>query len=149
MGCSTSSFSATVLANMGAGGTASLSLSAWAFGSCSTSISGLSAPTLSLTNLPYHVTINGSTKVITITGSGPSTPITFAVGFTSSSGHINCGLQARSNTVTGLASNTDNSWTSTNQELDLATGGVSCPRTLFLSATYAPVVYNGQPVFVS
>ena len=135
--CSVSSFSATVLTNPPAGGTATESLTAQTFGSCTSNVVGVtSVLSVAVNNLPYNASVNGSTKAVTITP-GPTGPVQTTVRLGTILGTITCVYRA--NSVTGAASNTDNSITFTNQAFTKFSGPSTCFANGFFSATYAPV----------
>jgi hypothetical protein len=131
--CSVSSFSATVLTNPAAGGTATLSLTAVAFGMCASNLTGLTLRTITVNNLPYSVAINGSAGTITISG-GSAGPIQLTFGFSSMLGSITCSYRAVNNVITGSLSGGSVSFT--NQQLTKSAGANLCPANFFFSATY-------------
>jgi hypothetical protein len=145
--CSMSSFTVKVLTNPAASGTATGSMTAWSFGTCSSNIPNLTVQAITVNNLPYGVSIgiNGWT----ITG-GSAGPIQLTFAFTSPLGSITCVYRAVNNVITGTGSNSDSSVSFTNQQLTKASGSTLCPSNLFFSATYivTDTSVGGAPVFV-
>lgn len=149
--CAASAFSATVLSNPAAGGTATESLTAQTFGSCTANVPGVSSVQSVLVNsLPYNASVNGTTKAVTITG-GTAGPIQTTVKLGTLLGSITCVYRADLNTVSGAASNTDNSIKFTNQKFNKFSGPSTCFTTGWFSAAYAPVtdssIAGGPSVF--
>jgi len=137
--CAVSTFSATVLTNPAAGGTATESLTAQNFSSCTANVPGVtSVQSVAVNNLPYNAAVNGSTKVVTITG-GAAGVVQSTVKLGTLLGSITCVYRASANTLTGAASNTDNSIKFTNQQFTKFSGPSTCFANGFFSATYAPV----------
>jgi hypothetical protein len=137
--CSVSAFSATVLTNPAAGGTATESLTSQTFGTCTSNVPGVtSVMSVVVNNLPYNASVNGTSKAVTITG-GTAGVIQTTVKLGTLLGGITCVYLADLNTVKGLASNTDNSITFTNQKFNKSSGPATCFTTAWFSAVYAPV----------
>ncbi|MET8578402.1 Tat pathway signal sequence domain protein [Streptomyces sp. NPDC005012] len=139
--CSSSTFGATVASNPIAPGTAGESNVDVAVNASSCTISlvgatGVNSIDVDLTNAT--VASNGTVKV---------TPIR-AVGVLDSwFGPVTCIYEAAS--ITGTASNTDNSIRFTNQPLNLTNGEITCPSVTNFSAQYKPVSGSGGKVFVN
>jgi len=149
--CAASSFSASVLTNPAAGGTATESLTAQTFSSCTANVPGVtSVQSVLVNNLPYNASVNGTTKAVTITG-GAAGLVQTTVKLGTLIGSITCVYRADLNTVSGLAANTDNSITFTNQKFTKFSGPSTCFTTGWFSATYAPVtdssVAGGPSIF--
>lgn len=147
--CTVSSFSATVLTNPAAGGTATESLTAQSFSSCTANVIGVtSVQSVAVNNLPYNASVNGTTKAVTITG-GAAGVVQSTVKLGTLLGSITCVYRA--NALAGTASNTDNSIKFTNQQFTKFSGPSTCFTNGFFSATYAPVknssVTGGPSVF--
>jgi hypothetical protein len=128
--CSVSSFSATVLTNPPAGGTATLSLTALTFGSCTSTFSGLTIRSITINNLPYNVSV--STSGITITG-GSAGPIQVTLVFSNVIGNVSCAYRPVSGSVTGTVSGSSVSF---NQQFDRVSGSTLCPATAVFVAAY-------------
>jgi hypothetical protein len=147
--CSASAFSATVLTNPAAGGTATESLTSQTFGTCSANVPGVtSVQSIVVNNLPYNASVNGTSKAVTITG-GAAGVVQTTVKLGTLLGSITCVYLADLNTVLGLASNTDNSIKFTNQKFNKSSGPSTCFGTAWFSAWYAPVKDStvvGSPV---
>jgi len=147
--CTVSSFSATVLTNPGAGGTATESLTVQTFSTCTANVVGVTCvQSVTVDNLPYGATVNGTTKAVKITGT-TAKPIQTTVKLCTLLGTITCVYQADLNTVTGTASNVDNSISFSNQKFNKTTGPSTCFANGYFSAVYAPVkdtTVSGSPV---
>ncbi|WP_027343879.1 hypothetical protein [Hamadaea tsunoensis] len=142
--CTVSTFSAKVLTNPGAGGTATESLTVQTFSTCTANVPGVTCvSSVTVDNLPYGATVNGTTKAVTITGT-TAKPIQTTVKLCTLLGTITCVYQADLNTVTGTASNTDNSITFTNQKFNKTMGPSTCFPNGYFSAVYAPVLDTTQ-----
>jgi hypothetical protein len=142
--CSASTLTATVTSNPAAGGTAGESLTAQTFSSCTSNIAGVTkVNSVTVNNLPYTVTANGSTKAITLSG-GSAGSIQATVSLGTVLGNVTCTYKAGTTSsgggsLSGTGSNTDNSITLSNQQFTKSSGSGLCPTNSFLSATYAPV----------
>jgi hypothetical protein len=134
--CAASSFAATVQTNPAAGGVATASLTAQTFGSCTANVIGVTAVrSVTVNNLPYTVSINGTTKAVVISGN----PLRSTVVLGTILGNITCVYTAVGNQLSGTASNTDNSLAFTTQQLTKTSGPGLCFANAFFSARYAPV----------
>jgi hypothetical protein len=138
--CTTSSFSATASSNPTAPGTATASLTAQSFGSCTTNVTGTtSVQSITVDGLPYDTSISSGGSV-SITKPGGSVQTTVVIGTVF--GPITCIYEASS--LSGTASNADNSLQFTNAQFTKTSGPGTCFSTAFFSATYAPVVDTNQ-----
>ncbi|MFF3654562.1 Tat pathway signal sequence domain protein [Streptomyces olivochromogenes] len=134
--CAASTFTASVGDNPTAPGTATESLSAHTFGSCTSNVIGvLGVTSVTVNNLPYTTTV-ASGGTVTVTPAAGST-IQTTVVLRTLLGSINCVYQAPS--LTGTASNTDNSITFTNQAFAKSSGSSLCFSSGYFTAKYAPV----------
>ncbi|MCT9110341.1 Tat pathway signal sequence domain protein [Streptomyces mirabilis] len=134
--CAASTFTASVTDNPTAPGTATESLSAHTFGSCTSNVIGvLGVTSVTVNNLPYTTTV-ASDGTVTVTPAAGST-IQTTVVLRTLLGSINCVYQAPS--LTGTASNTDNSITFTNQAFAKSSGSSLCFSSGYFTAKYAPV----------
>ncbi|MCX4471249.1 hypothetical protein C5N14_19725 [Micromonospora sp. MW-13] len=142
--CAASSFSAKVLTNPAAPGTATESLTAQSFTSCTTNVAGtLGVNSVVVDNLPYSVSVT-SAGAVTLTGSIQST-----VSLRTLLGNITCVYKANGNTVKGTASNATTSIAFVNQPFTKSAGPGTCFGTAYFSATYSPVrdtTQAGSPV---
>ncbi|MFD7000214.1 Tat pathway signal sequence domain protein [Streptomyces mirabilis] len=143
--CAASTFTASVTDNPTAPGTATESLSAHTFGSCTSNVIGvLGVTSVTVNNLPYTTTV-ASGGTVTVTPAAGST-IQTTVVLRTLLGSINCVYQAPS--LTGTASNTDNSITFTNQAFAKSSGSSLCFSSGYFTAKYAPVsdtTQSGSP----
>ncbi|SFG04974.1 Tat pathway signal sequence domain protein [Streptomyces mirabilis] len=143
--CAASTFTASVSDNPTAPGTATESLSAHTFGSCTSNVIGvLGVTSVTVNNLPYTTTV-ASDGTVTVTPAAGST-IQTTVVLRTLLGSINCVYQAPS--LTGTASNTDNSITFTNQAFAKSSGSSLCFSSGYFTAKYAPVsdtTQSGSP----
>ncbi|MFI6257147.1 Tat pathway signal sequence domain protein [Micromonospora zamorensis] len=136
--CAASSFSAKVLTNPIAPGTATESLTAQSFGSCTTNVFGTTGvQSIALNNLPYATSVT-SAGVVKITGT-TAAPVQSTVVLNSLLGTITCVYRTSTNSLTGAAVNTTNSITFTNQPFTKFSGPSLCFGTAYFSATYSPV----------
>ena len=132
--CSVSQFTGSVLTNPGAGGVATESLTAQTFSSCTSNIFGVTAVnSITIQNLPYSASLDGTSKVLTVTGT-----IRAAVSLQSVLGAVNCTYQRSSGSFTGNADNADNSLNFGNVQFTKLSGSGLCPSNSFFTATYAP-----------
>ncbi|MFH9863778.1 Tat pathway signal sequence domain protein [Streptomyces sp. NPDC017202] len=144
--CASSGFSATVTANPTAPGTAGESLTAHTFGNCSANVAGvLGVTSITVNNLPYKAAVS-SAGTLTVTPAAGST-IQTTVVLRTLLGSINCVYRAPS--LTGVASNTDNSITFTAQPFAKASGSSLCFANGYFTAKYAPVTDAGAVVTVN
>ena len=136
--CAASSFSARVLTNPTAPGTATESLTAQSFSSCTTNVFGTTGvQSVTVNNLPYTTSVT-SAGVVTISGTAAA-PIQSTVVLNSLLGAITCVYRTSTNTLTGTASNGTNSISFTNQVLTKFSGPSLCFGTAYFTASYSPV----------
>ncbi|MFC4498238.1 MULTISPECIES: Tat pathway signal sequence domain protein [Streptomyces] len=146
LSCATSAFSATVTDNPAAPGTATESLTAHSFSSCTSNVLGVTAVTsITVNNLPYTTAV-GSDGTVTVTPASGST-IQTTVVLRTLLGSITCVYQAPS--LSGTASNTDNSITFTNQAFTRTSGSSLCFAAGYFTAKYAPVTDGTDAVVVN
>ncbi|MEU4774431.1 Tat pathway signal sequence domain protein [Micromonospora sp. NPDC023644] len=149
--CAASTFSAKVLSNPAAPGTATESLTAQSFTSCTTNIVGTTGvQSVTVQNLPYATSVT-SAGVVRISGTATA-PIQSSVVLNSLLGPITCVYRTSTNSLTGTASNADNSITFTNQTLTKFSGPSLCFGTAYFSAAYSPVqdaTKGNSPVYVN
>jgi hypothetical protein len=150
--CSSSTFTGTVTSNPPAGGTASGTLDTQSFSSCTDTITGVTGVnSVVVNNLSYVLSVNGTTKVVTLSP-GTAGPIKTTIKLNTVFGLITCVYQAHNTSLTGSASNTDNSINFTDQQFDKISGPSSCFANGFFTATYAPILdqtQGNQAVFVN
>jgi hypothetical protein len=135
--CSVSQFTGTILTNPAAGGVATENLTAQTFSSCTSNIFGVTAvQSITVNNLPYNATLNGTSKALTLTGA--SGAIQATVRLSTLFGTVTCVYAAVGNTLAGTADNADNSLNFSAQQLTKSSGPVVCPGNSFFTANYAP-----------
>jgi hypothetical protein len=139
VGCAKSSFTATVTTNPPAPGTATLSVTAVAFGDCTANMAFVTGiRRITVNNLPYTATI-GSGGGVTVSGNISATIVLIPTFGTD----ISCTYGTSS--LTGTSSN-PGTVTFTNQVLSKTSGPGVCFSTGFFSATYVVTTAAGQPV---
>jgi hypothetical protein len=141
--CNASSIAASVSSNPAAGGTAVTSLTTWTFGNCMSNIPNTTCASITVGNLPYSMTFNGSTGIVMI--SSPQ----FTLRFCTPLGMLTCFYATP--TINSLYSNTDNS-IPISVNVTKSSGPGVCPTSTPFTATYAPIsdisVPAPAPVFV-
>ncbi len=147
--CAASSFSARVLTNPTAPGTATESLTAQSFSSCTTNVFGTTGvQSVTVNNLPYATSVT-SAGVVKISGTATA-PIQSTVVLNTLLGQITCVYRTSTNSLTGTAG--ANSIVFTNQPLVKASGPSLCFGTAYFTATYSPVrdvTQANSPVYVN
>ena len=137
--CAVSSFTATVTDNPAASGVASESTTAHTFSSCTANIFGVTkVNSVTVNNLPFGTTVDSATGAVTVTGTDTA-PIQTTLSLGTLLGSITCVFQATNGSISGVASNTDNSISFTDQAFTKTSGSGLCPSSGFFTATYAPV----------
>ena len=147
--CTTSQFTATVDSNPAAPGTASESLTAHTFSNCtSNNVGVLGVTSVTVNNLAYTTTV-ASDGTVTV-APGTAGAIQTTVVLRTLLGSVTCVYQATNGSLTGAASNTDNSIQFANQQFTRTSGSSLCPSSGFWTAKYAPVATtDGAAVFVN
>ncbi|MCL6731167.1 Tat pathway signal sequence domain protein [Streptomyces neyagawaensis] len=147
--CSQSAFNATVADNPAAPGTATESVTAHTFGGCTSNVFGVTGVNgITVNNLPYTTTVT-SDGVVTVSPQAGSV-IQTTVVLRTLLGTINCVYQAPS--ISGTASNDDNSINFTAQPFTRTSGSSLCFSTGYFTAKYSPVTdgsQGGATVFVN
>ncbi|MCX4765699.1 Tat pathway signal sequence domain protein [Streptomyces sp. NBC_01275] len=144
--CAASTFNATVTDNPTAPGTATESLTAQTFGTCTSNVIGvLGVTSVTVANLPYATTVS-SDGTVTVTPPSGST-IQTTVVLRTLLGSINCVYQGAS--LAGTASNTDNSINFTSQAFAKVSGSTLCFANGYFTAKYAPVSDGSAAVVVN
>ncbi|QFR01028.1 Tat pathway signal sequence domain protein [Streptomyces phaeolivaceus] len=139
--CAASTFTATVTDNPAAPGTATESVDAHTFGSCTSNVLGvLGVNSITVNNLPYTTAVT-SGGALTVTPAADSV-IQTTVVLRTLLGTINCVYQAPS--ITGTSDNTDNSINFTAQPFTRTSGSSLCFATGYFTAKYAPVLDTAQ-----
>jgi len=144
--CTSSSFSGSVTSNPVAPGVAGGSLATQAFGGCSANVFGVtSVQGVTVNNLPFTISVNSTTKAVTVSGTIQTTVVLNTV-----LGRVTCVYRSTNPALTGTASNTDNSISFVNQQFTKTSGPGLCFANAFFTATYAPVTgAGGATVFVN
>jgi hypothetical protein len=143
--CTTSGFTGTVLTNPEAGGVATESLTGQTFAECTSNTFGVTGvQSLTVGNLPYVASVDGTTKAVTVTASEAG-PIRATVVLNTIIGTVDCTFEAGAAGFSGVAANEDNSITFTNQQFTWISGSTLCPTETYLSAAYAPVIVTSSP----
>jgi hypothetical protein len=137
--CAESAFTATVVDNPVAPGTATESATAHTFASCTANILGVTAVnSVTVNNLPFGTTVD-SDGTVTVTGT-EAAPIQTTLSLGTILGAVTCVYTATNGSITGTASNTDNSIAFVAQQFGKSSGPLTCPGSGFFTATYAPVL---------
>ncbi|MER5936235.1 Tat pathway signal sequence domain protein [Streptomyces sp. NPDC001928] len=146
--CNTSAFSATVTDNPAAPGTATESLTSHTFDTsgCTANVTGvLGVSGITVDNLPYTTSVS-SDGTVTVTPAAGSA-IQSTVKLRTLLGTITCVYQAPS--LSGTASNADNSIAFANQPFTKTSGSSLCFSSAYFTAKYAPVTTSGLAVTVN
>ncbi|MFJ7046552.1 Tat pathway signal sequence domain protein [Streptomyces sp. JV178] len=139
--CAQSAFNATVTDNPAAPGTATESVTAHTFGSCTSNVFGVTGVnSITVNNLPYTTTVT-SDGVVTVSPQAGSV-IQTTVVLRTLLGTINCVYQAPS--INGTSSNADNSINFTAQPFARVSGSSLCFSTGYFTAKYSPVTDGSQ-----
>jgi hypothetical protein len=122
-------------------GTATESLTLQDFSSCTPV--GIPAVTsvqsIVVNNLPYATTVTSPpSNAVQVTGTAEA-PIQTTIRLVSGLGTITCVYRADGNVVSGVASNTDQSITFTDQKFNRFSGPSACFPNGYFSAAYGPV----------
>ena len=134
--CAASTFTASVDDNPAAPGTATESVTAHTFGSCTSNVLGvLGVNSVTVNNLPYTTAV-GSDGTVTATPAANST-IQTTVVLRTLLGTINCVYQAPS--LSGTTGEADNSINFTAQAFTKTSGSSLCFANGYFTAKYAPV----------
>ncbi|WP_405823420.1 Tat pathway signal sequence domain protein [Streptomyces sp. NBC_01390] len=147
--CAASTFTAAVTDNPAAPGSATESVTAHTFGTCTSNVLGvLGVTSVTVNNLPY-TTVVGSDGSVSVTPAAGST-IQTTVVLRTLLGSINCVYQAPS--LTGTTGAADNSINFTAQAFTKTSGSSLCFANGYFTAKYAPVTdvtQGGATVFVN
>jgi hypothetical protein len=143
--CGGSSGQLTVIANPAAPGTATLRVTSLSFSACTENIPGASAVTVGVV-LPLDVFVSSTFEVKVIASNGGAVQVT--LGLVTTLGTFNCIYLSRNGSLTGTASNTDNSVRFSDYPFDRLSGASLCFSTAFFSASYIATSRFG-PVFVN
>ncbi|MEH0417592.1 Tat pathway signal sequence domain protein [Streptomyces sp. B21-083] len=134
--CAASTFTAAVTDNPAAPGSATESVTAHTFGTCTSNVLGvLGVNSVTVNNLPY-TTVVGSDGSVSVTPAAGST-IQTTVVLRTLLGTINCVYQAPS--LSGTTDAADNSINFTAQAFTKTSGSSLCFANGYFTAKYAPV----------
>jgi hypothetical protein len=146
--CSVSTFTVMMTLNPPAGGTATGTLTGVSFSSCTETMTGATGvSSIAIDNLPYTVSVNGTTKIVTV-GPGNSGPVRTTIKLNTVFGLITCVYAAHDGSLTGVFDNSDHSVTFTDQQFDKVTGPSTCFATGYFNA-YLVVTDGGHAVYVN
>ncbi|MET8704543.1 Tat pathway signal sequence domain protein [Kitasatospora sp. NPDC058032] len=152
--CATSSFSATVLSNPAAPGTATESLNTQTFSNCTANVVGVTGvKSITVNNLAYTNSVSDATgyPVWLNTGSGGG-PVQTTVVLNTVLGPITCVYQSASG-LTGSTNNVGQTISFVSQPLPKSSGPSTCFATGYFTSTYGPVrdisVPGSPAVFVN
>lgn len=151
--CATSTFTASVLTNPAAPGTATENLTGQTFLNCTSNVPGTTGVnSVIVNNLPFPTSVTSS-GTVRVAGRSSTAPLQATVSLRSIIGETVCTYRANGNAITGVASNATNSIVFTNQVFTKASGPITCFSTAYFSVRYAPVrdiTKTGSPtVFVN
>jgi hypothetical protein len=145
--CATSAFSTTVTDNPAAPGVATETLGTQTFADCTANVPGVTGvSSVVVDNLPYSTTVD-SADVVTVSGSD-TVLIQTTIKLRTLLGTVTCVYRANGNVVTGVASNTDNSISFTDQQFNKFSGPGTCFANGFFTAKYAPITDTTQSASV-
>ncbi|MFE0460674.1 Tat pathway signal sequence domain protein [Kitasatospora sp. NPDC058965] len=144
--CSSSSFSATVVSNPAAPGTAVESLTTQTFANCSTvNVPGvLGVNSLTVNNLAYTNSVSDAAGNPATLAPGSAGPIQTTVVLRTLLGTVTCKYQANPTSLSGTTSNTNQSIGFANQTFSLSSGPGTCFANGYFTAAYGPVADTGQ-----
>jgi hypothetical protein len=144
--CSSSAFSATVVSNPTAPGTAVETLTSQTFGNCSTvNVPGvLGVSSLTVNNLSYTNSVSDSAGNPAVLSPGTAGPIQTTVVLRTFLGTVTCKYQANPTSLSGTTSNTGQSIGFSNQSFTLTSGPGTCFANGYFTAAYGPVTDSTQ-----
>lgn len=150
--CTGSNFTAQVVTNPPAPGTATESVTAHTLTNCTVNVIGaIGVRSITVNNLPFNAAVNSDSRTVVVTG-GAAGPIRSTAVINTIIGQSTCVYEAQGNRMTGTTSNDGNSITFTNQVFTKVSGPGTCFNTGYFSAVYAPVrdtSAGGALVFVN
>ncbi|MFE7189314.1 Tat pathway signal sequence domain protein [Kitasatospora sp. NPDC057541] len=138
--CATSSFSATVLSNPTAPGTATEALNTQTFGNCTSNVIGVTGvKSITVNNLAYTNSVSDAAgfPVWLSTGSGGG-PVQTTVVLNTILGPITCVYQSAGG-LNGTTNNVGQTIGFASQALPKSSGPSTCFATGYFTATYGPV----------
>ncbi|GAB2690705.1 Tat pathway signal sequence domain protein [Kitasatospora kifunensis] len=143
--CASSSFSATVVSNPAAPGTAVETLNSQTFSNCSAlNIPGVQdVNSISVDNLGYTNNV-GDSSGNPVTLAPNSGPIQTTIVLDTLLGQVTCQYQATPTSLSGTTSNANQSISFTNQHFTLSSGASLCFSDGYFTAAYGPVQDTSQ-----
>ncbi len=154
--CTKSTFTAKVVSNPAKGAakpaTATESVTAQTFASCTISVKGVTIKSQSVSNLPYNATVSDAKgNPVKISGRSKAKPLLLSITVKFGTSTFSCSVKAAS--ISGSWTNKGNATVFVKQKFTKASGGVLCPASGTFSATYGPVrdtsVKGSPAVFVN
>jgi len=150
--CKQSSFTAIVVKNPKAPGTATEAITAETMSKCSINIPMAKIKNVKALNLPYNSTVSDKKGFpVSVSGRKKSKPIELTSTASLNGQSLTCTYKAAS--ILGSASNKGNTITIVKQKFTKASGPALCPASATFTAKYGPVVdtsLKGNPaVFVN
>ncbi|GAA3872650.1 hypothetical protein GCM10023084_27040 [Streptomyces lacrimifluminis] len=134
--CAASTFTASVTDNPAAPGTATETVTAHTFGTCTSNVLGvLGVTSVTVNNLPYTTAVGSDGSVVVTPAAGSTIQTT--VVLRTLLGSINCVYQAPS--LTGTTGEADNSINFSAQAFTKSSGSSLCFSSGYFTAKYAPV----------
>jgi hypothetical protein len=137
--CITSNLTATVLANPLSPGTANVKVLTQTFGGCTSTIPGVTLPSVVINNLPYQGIFNDAAGLpVTIAPIGP--PIQITINETFGGGPVVCVWQLNAGAYHGNYANAGSKLLLINQQDHIVAGpgGACAAGAQFINVTYAP-----------
>ncbi|MGW4897952.1 Tat pathway signal sequence domain protein [Kitasatospora sp. NPDC004240] len=142
--CGTSQFTARVLDNPAAPGTATESLTGQTFGGCTANVTGVtSVRSLTVGNLAYNVSVSDAAGYPVVLTAGSVGPIQASAVLNTWFGTITCTFQL-SGAFAGSVDNTAHTLAFRNAHFVKSGGSGLCPGEGYFSATYGPLVDTSQ-----
>lgn len=149
--CKSSTFSAKVLTNPVAPGTATETVTGQTFGNCTANVVGVTAVTsITVNNLPFTAAVSDSSGFPVTVSAGTTGPIQTTVVLATLLGPATCIYKG--GPLMGNALNADNSINFSAQHFTKSSGPGTCFTDAYWSAKYAPVTdvtQGGGKVFVN
>jgi len=150
--CKSASFTARVTKNPRPKGTATESQTAQAFSKCSVSLTGVTVKSITVSNLPYNVSVSDSKgDPVSVTGTKKTKPVSTTVTVSDAGSSFACSYKIAA--LKGTASNKGNLITFTKQVFTMTSGSSLCPSTATFTGEFGPVtdasVLGSPAVFVN
>ncbi|MDH6116220.1 Tat pathway signal sequence domain protein [Kitasatospora sp. GAS204B] len=144
--CSSSSFSATVVSNPAAPGTAVETLNSQTFSGCSAvnipGVTGVNSVTVN--NLTYTNNVGDGTGNPVTLSPGTAGPIQTTIKLRTLLGSVTCTYQASPTSLSGATDNTAQTISFSNQSFSKSSGPATCFAAGYFTASYGPVQDTSQ-----